>query len=219
MRACITINDVLRRHWETFREVYEIYLDEENQLEEFHENPDFEFGELQEDETVKEVSFSKVERKILDLDGISDPCGLTSEFAFENPEEFNNFLYQSMSFEVFAKTNVAYKNAMEDFNNLLNFFEEKRIELDIVSMEKGNSKPATLFFLSREKCKPKNIRFVDSYIKIWDEYQIVITADKYLILNKRPRRKLFKIETPQNKDLNFGLSCQNLKDVLNKFKK
>lgn len=219
MRACITINDVLRRHWETFREVYEIYLDEENQLEEFHENPDFEFGELQEDETVKEVSFSKVERKILDLDGISDPCGLTSEFAFENLEEFNNFLYQSMSFEVFAKTNVAYKNAMEDFNNLLNFFEEKRIELDIVSMEKGNSKPATLFFLSREKCKPKNIRFVDSYIKIWDEYQIVITADKYLILNKRPRRKLFKIETPQNKDLNFGLSCQNLKDVLNKFKK
>lgn len=219
MRACITINDVLRRHWETFREVYEIYLDEENQLEEFHENPDFEFGELQEDETVKEVSFSKVERKILDLDGISDPCGLTSEFAFENPEEFNNFLYQSMSFEVFAKTNVAYKNAMEDFNNLVNFFESNGIELDIVSMEKGNSKPATLFFLSREKCKPKNIRFVDSYIKIWDEYQIVITADKYLILNKRPRRKLFKIETPQNKDLNFGLSCQNLKDVLNKFKK
>lgn len=219
MRACITINDVLRRHWETFREVYEIYLDEENQLEEFHENPDFEFGELQEDETVKEVSFSKVERKILDLDGISDPCGLTSEFAFENPEEFNNFLYQSMSFEVFAKTNVAYKNAMEDFNNLVNFFESNGIELDIVSMEKGNSKPATLFFLSREKCKPKNIRFVDSYIKIWDEYQIVITADKYLILNKRPRRKLFKIETPQNKDLDFGLSCQNLKDVLNKFKK
>lgn len=219
MRACITINDVLRRHWETFREVYEIYLDEENQLEEFHENPDFEFGELQEDETVKEVSFSKVERKILDLDGISDPCGLTSEFAFENLEEFNNFLYQSMSFEVFAKTNVAYKNAMEDFNNLVNFFESNGIELDIVSMEKGNSKPATLFFLSREKCKPKNIRFVDSYIKIWDEYQIVITADKYLILNKRPRRKLFKIETPQNKDLNFGLSCQNLKDVLNKFKK
>lgn len=219
MRACITINDVLRRHWETFREVYEIYLDEENQLEEFHENPDFEFGELQEDETVKEVSFSKVERKILDLDGISDPCGLTSEFAFENPEEFYNFLYQSMSFEVFAKTNVAYKNAIEDFNNLVNFFESNGIELDIVSMEKGNSKPATLFFLSREKCKPKNIRFVDSYIKIWDEYQIVITADKYLILNKRPRRKLFKIETPQNKDLNFGLSCQTLKDVLNKFKK
>lgn len=219
MRACITINDVLRRHWETFREVYEIYLEEENQLEEFHENPDFEFGELQEDDTIKDISFSKVERKILDLDGISDPCGLTTEFAFQNTEEFYNFLYQSMSFEVFAKTNLTYKSVMEDFNNLVNFFESNGIELDIVSMEKGNSKPATLFFLSREKCKPKTVRFVDSYVKIWDDYQIVITADKYLIANKRSRRKLFKIETPQNKDLKAGISCQNLKEVLNKFKK
>lgn len=219
MRACITINDVLRRHWETFREVYEIYLEEENQLEEFHENPDFEFGELQEDDTIKDISFSKVERKILDLDGISDPCGLTTEFAFQDTEEFYNFLYQSMSFEVFAKTNLTYKSVMEDFNNLVNFFESNGIELDIVSMEKGNSKPATLFFLSREKCKPKTVRFVDSYVKIWDDYQIVITADKYLIVNKRSRRKLFKIETPQNKDLKIGISCQNLKEVLNKFKK
>jgi len=34
MRACITINDVIRRFYDTFSEVYEVYLNEELDFEE-----------------------------------------------------------------------------------------------------------------------------------------------------------------------------------------
>lgn len=216
MRVCITINDVLRRHYQTFKEVYETYLEEELSVE---ENPDLTFGELNEDGEVIDIEKVKIERKILNLDGIVDPSYLTTNFEFENAEEFNTFLYQQMAFEIFAKTNATYKTVFDDLHELIAFFTAKNMEVDIVSMEKSNSKPATLFFLSREKCKPTSIKFVDSYAKIWNDYQIVITAENYLIENKRDRRKLSKIETENNRHLEQGIACKNLKEVLNKFKK
>lgn len=211
MKACITINDVIRRHFKTFEEVYSVYQFEEELFEQ--NSSEYEFKNL--DENFEEEV--KKEKKILNLSGEIDPIGLTSKFEFESKEDFIEFLYQNMAFEIFAKTNVTYSDVIFDFLTLQNFFKEKNIELDVVSQEILNSKPATLFFLSREKCQLNNLKFVNNYRNIWDEYQIVITADNYLIENKRPRRKLLKIITENNKHLEQGKAFNTLKEITQYF--
>ena len=214
-KACITINDVLRRHFDTFGEIYTVYQEEEENFEQDRESVIYEFGVFDDtDETFVEESENKIEKIILNLDGLTDPMGLTAKFKFESKESFLRFLYEEMAFEVFAKTNLVYADVMLDFLQLQEHLRSQNIELEVVSKEIANSKPATLFFLAREKCKLNNLRFVSNYEKIWDEYNIVITADNYLIENKRSRKKLFKIETNNNQHLQKGTSFKTVKELL-----
>lgn len=214
-KACITLNDVLRRHFGTFEEIYTVYEEEEENFEQDRESAIYEFGVLDDDdETFIEESENKIEKIILNLDGLTDPMGLTTKFKFESKESFLRFLYEEMAFEVFAKTNLVYADVMLDFLQLQEHLRTQNIELDVVSKEIANSKPATLFFLAREKCKLNNLKFVTNYDKIWDNYNIVITADNYLIENKRPRKKLFKIETDNNQHLQQGTAFKTVKELL-----
>lgn len=218
-KACITINDVLRRHFGTFEEIYNVYQEEEEMFEQDKTSSIYEFGDLIDDGSFIEMNEDKVEKKILNLDGLTDPMGLTSKFKFESKESFLQFLYEEMAFEVFAKTNLVYSDVMLDFLQLQEYFKSENIQLDVVSKEIANSKPATLFFLAREKCKLNSLQFVPNYEHIWDKYQIVITADNFLIENKKQRKKLFKIETENNKHLNQGIPFKTLKSILQYLKK
>jgi len=219
-RIAITINDVIRRYYDTFKEVYNVYLEEEEQFndEKIERGDDFEFGELDDEGDIQQITENKIENKILNLEGKVDPMYITSKIELQSKEFFLRFLYEQMSFEIGAKTNVTYKDVINDFHELQNYFNSNGVEVDLVSMEIGNSKPATLFFLSREKCKLNNLRFVSSYEDIWDDYKMIITADNYIIENKPKNRKLFKIETENNKHLKQGKKIKNLKALLNIFK-
>ena len=219
-RIAITINDVIRRYYDTFKEVYNVYLEEEEQFneEKIDRGDDFEFGELDDEGDIQQITENKIENKILNLEGKVDPMYITSKIELQSKEFFLRFLYEQMSFEIGAKTNVTYKDVINDFHELQNYFNSNGVEVDLVSMEIGNSKPATLFFLSREKCKLNNLRFVSSYEDIWDDYKMIITADNYIIENKPKNRKLFKIETENNKHLKQGKKIKNLKALLNIFK-
>lgn len=216
MRICITINDVIRNFYKTFEEVYKIYEEEEEIFEENIDN--FEYGLIGEDGEVQPISNVNFEKKILNLDGLVDPMYITSKIPFQSEQTFLSFLYEKMAFEINAKTNLSYSDVMKDLNNIILYCSEKGLNVDLVSIEKANSRPATLFFLSREKCKVNNIKFVNDYSEIWEDYNIVITAENYLIENKKNRRKLFKIETDNNIHLKQGISCKNLKEVLNHLK-
>lgn len=216
-RVAITLNDVIRRYYDTFKEVYTVYLEEEDMFDEekLDRGDDFEFGSLDEEGEIQEVVESKIEKKILNLEGKVDPMYITSKIEFESKDFFLRFLYEQMSFEICAKTNITYKDVMNDFHELQSYFNSKGIELDLISMEIGNSKPATLFFLSREKCKLNNLRFVSSYENIWKDYKMIITADNFIIENKPNNKRLLRIETENNKHLKQGKKFKNLKEVTN----
>lgn len=221
MKACITVNDVLRRHYKTFTEVYEVYSEEEEMSTIDYQNSNYEFGELNSnaefdnvDVEFSELNEIKTEKKILNLDGLVDPMYITSKFEFEDESKFVDFLHFDLAFEIFAKTTATYPNVMLEFLMLQEYFQNKNITLDVVSQQISNSKAATLFFLSREKCKLNNLKFVPNYQNIWRDYQIVITAENYLIETKTSRRKLFQIETENNKHLNRGVKVQTLKEIL-----
>ena len=219
-KVAITINDVIRRYYDTFKEVYNVYLDEEDQFndEKIERKDDFEFGILDDEGDIQEITENKIEKKILNLEGKVDPMYITSKIEFESKDFFLRFLYEQMSFEIGAKTNVTYKDVINDFHELQNHFNSKGITLDLVSMEVGNSKPATLFFLSRETCKLNNLRFVSSYEEIWEDYKMIITADNFIIENKPKNKKLLRIETENNKELKQGKKFNNLKEIVNYLK-
>ena len=52
----------------------------------------------------------------------------------------------------------------------------------IISKELNNSKPSTLFFLSKLSAKINNIVFVRDYKKKWDHVDILITANHHSTL-------------------------------------
>ena len=155
---------------------------------------------------------------ILNLHGVYDPIYLTREFKFEFQSEFFSFLYSQMAFEIFAKTPVLYKNAMKDLEKFQKNCEDNSIELTLLSMERNNSKPATLFFLSREKCKVNNIKFVDSYIDIWKDYDVIITADNFIAETKPLRKKLILIETKYNTTIKTRNKIKSLSEIDQKWK-
>lgn len=217
MKVAITINDVMRDFYQSFVDNYQIYEEETKEPEIFAES--FE----EDEETGEPISIfekdseNEKEKVLLHLYGWLDPMYLTHNFKFEDYEDYYNFLYSKMSFEIFGKATVTYKNVMADLHELMRLLESKNIEVDLISLENNNSKPATLFFLSREKAKFNSLKFVNNYQKLWTDYQIIITADNYLIETKPKRRKLLKIETLQNNKLETQNTFKTLSEVIKYF--
>lgn len=222
MKVAITINDVLRVFYSNFIEIYEIYNEEEendvgvtffanDENASFDENIPLEFNEI--------IS-TKKEKILLNLDGILDPMYLTKKFEFENYTDYYEFFYSKLAFEIFAKTILTYQDVFADLEQLFLFFQRKGIQVDLVSLENNNSRPATLFFLAREKCRIDSIKFLNHYQNMWQDYEIIITADNYLIENKPKRRKCFAIKSECNIDLQQQESkifYTNLKEILTYF--
>lgn len=219
MKIAITINDVLRTFYDTFKQVYEVYEAEEEAFIDSLDENDYEFKDLDADDEESEIDFTdKNEKIILDLHGAYDPIHLTREFKFEVQSEFISFLYSQMAFEIFAKTSISYKDAMIHLERFQQKCEDNGIELTLLSMERNNSKPATLFFLSREKCKANNIRFVDSYFEIWKDYDLIITADNYIAETKPLRKKLILVETKYNTTIKTRNKIKSLSEIDQKWK-
>ena len=68
----------------------------------------------------------------------------------------------------------------------------------IISKELNNSKPATLFFLSKLSCKVNTIKFVRDYNDKWKHVDVLITASPKTLLSK-PSEKAFVILISFNK--------------------
>lgn len=219
MKIAITINDVIRNFSETFKQVYEVFQEEEESFTQSLEENDYDFKVLDDDGNESDVAFfDKKEKNILDLHGKDDPIYLTKHFEFENKEAFLSFLYSQMAFEIFAKTSLAYKNAMKDLELIQYRAENNGFDLTLLSMERDNSKPATLFFLSREKCKANKIHFVDTYEDIWEDYDVIITADTYIAEIKPKRKKVILVEKEYNKDFKTKHKIKLLSEIDEKWK-
>lgn len=210
MRIAITINDVIRDFTLNFNTLYEDYLLEETELSET-ENIDDSDPELknsniielgENDEVISEVGiFEKVERKMLNLDGSIDPMYITHSFEFKDVDEFNDMFYGSLALNVNGRNGPINQLSMTQLNKLYFQWEDLGYDVTLISLEKGNSKPATFFFLCKEKCQVNKIRFYQDYAEVWEDYDQIITADDYII-EKAPKNKTcYKVLTQFNKDM------------------
>jgi len=187
MKIGITIDGVVRDFITKFELVYDKYypvIDEET-------------GENKE-----------IERNIKDLD-------LLSHFEFTGgTKDLNKFMYVDASLEIFGHAGEVKLNSVEHLNQLHNMIEDMGHTPIIISKELNNSKPATLFFLSKLSCKVNTIKFVRDYKDKWEHVDVLITASPDTLLTKPSEKVSIKVINTYNKNCNSDYTIVDIKEIL-----
>ena len=185
----ITIDGVVRDFITKFESVYDKYY------------PVEEGDETEEQEEVKER--------------VIDTLDLLEHFHFkEGEEELNKLLYVDASLEIFGHAGEVKLNSVEHLNQLHNIIEDMGHTPIVISKELNNSKPATLFFLSKLSTKVNNIVFVRDYDKKWEYVDVLITANP-TTLNSKPNDKIsIKVINHYNKNCNSDYTIVDIKELL-----
>jgi hypothetical protein len=220
MKIGITLNDTVRVFEDTVAEAYEMFLKSVENTSDFVIN-DLTDTPLDADESgfvINEV-YEERKREKLNLSVDKDPFFITHRYEFMDEEEFNDFMYDSFAFEIFARTKTTYPEAMDDLNSLYNELVSDGHSVTVVSQERSVSKSATLLFLAQNKFQGNNIKFLYNYSKIWELFDVIITSNP-LILETKPENKIcFKILTDINENLNSTQEFEDLDDVRRFYRK
>jgi hypothetical protein len=135
---------------------------------------------------------------------------LLNYYKFQSKEEFENFLFIEFPVEIFGLAGISYSNAFTELNKLI--YENKDHNFYLIGLDElGKSKPATLFFLSKNGCLCNNIKFInsDTIDNEWNNCDVWITDNK-TIIDKCPENKL---------SIKFNTNYNNFFDHKNKVNK
>ena len=186
----IEVNGVLRNTLGKIRQTYEKFMIENNS-----EEKTFMLDSSGNTESI--VENESFEYKLLEN---VDSLNLMSHFAFKSEDELYDFLYQEFAMQIFGH---AESTEMHTFHTLNDVYIKYRNSNDflILSDEIGKSKPATLFFLSKFGCQLEKVKFYSDTTKnsIWDEVDILITANPNLIDEHPSDKVIIKFKTDYNK--------------------
>jgi hypothetical protein len=188
MRIFVSINGVLRNFIEKFDYHYQDYF-LNSEVED--EKEDFEY------KVVKPIENDKI---------------LNSYF-FQDVNEFNNFLYVDFPIEIFGHARTSYQNVFLDLNNLIHNTKNK---ITVVGLnELGKSKPATLFFLSKNGFMGRDIKFIyDTEIDdMWNECDVWVTDDIDIIKSCPKHKKVIKFKTKYNQHFTSKYEIDKLTDI------
>lgn len=191
MRIAIDVNGVLRDTIKKIEQVYEKW---------YIENPH-----------LPESGFTyEILSPITSLD-------ISSHLKFENENEVYDFLYTEHCMEIFGHAPSVAMNTFIDFDEFYKTNREKH-DILIISDEIGRSKPATLFFLSKFGCQVEKVVFYSKITvdKIWEEFDVLLTANPDLLLDHPQDKKVIKFETVYNSDIDFENSIDTLKSLNDK---
>lgn len=190
MRIAIDVNGVLRDTLTKIQQVYERwYID--NQIKQT-EDEDFKY------EIISDVT-------TLDL---------ANHLKFKDEDEIYNFLYVDHTMEIFGHSPSVEMNTFVDLNDFY-FDNRDNHEIIIVSDEIGKSKPATLFFISKFGCQIEKVKFYSKVTldKLWEELDILVTANPELITNHPEDKKIIKFETKYNENIDCEIRIGNIKEL------
>jgi hypothetical protein len=253
MRIGVTLNEVIRAHYETVNQSYELYTSEINQslnTDELLETSEddklylkekFNFaGEVKNHENSPLVQYDLTNsegledyeemvdnrvRNLISVELLDDPMNITKLHKFYDSEEFQYFMYSENAFEIFARTPLMYESVMKDLNDLVISMNQTKHSVTVVSQERMNSQSATLLFLSQTRFFGNNINFCYDYSKIWEKYDVIVTADQYIAENVPPKKVCFLIKNEYNEYClanervygfkKFGDACKELRKYKN----
>jgi hypothetical protein len=211
-RIGIEINGVLRDTIGKFTQLYEKHMIDEDE----HDGKTFELDISGNTEEL--VSKEEFEYKILsDVTSLN----LMDHFRFNDEEELYSFMYEDFAMQIFGHAGSTETFTFNDLNDLYIKYRDKN-ELLIVSDEMGKSKPASLFFLSKFGCQLEKVKFYSNSTKksMWDEIDVLLTANPNLILEKPKDKIVVKYNTIYNKNIDCEYEITTLKEfdkILQKF--
>lgn len=193
MRIAIEINGVLRNTLQKLEQVYKKYLIDKT--EGIEDNEDFTYEML------------------LPVTSLN----LRDHFKFKDDDEFYRFLYEEFPMEIFGHAGSTETMTFNDLNEFYLDFREN-YDILIVSDEIGKSKPASLFFLSKFGSLIEKIKFYSNLTldSMWEEIDILVTANPNLIENKPENKKIIKYCTSYNENIKSDYEISTIKELKNK---
>lgn len=222
MNVGITLNGVVRDLIGTVEEIHPNWID-------YYENfsgdtivdiSETDLFEIQPDRHIKEyieVSYDKPH--LLKLDEKEDLLNISQVFNFCDKDNYDKFLYEDLSFELFGKADLVSNDAMVNLNLLYSELVKLGHSVTIVSQERDNSKLGTFQFLSRNKFYCNNLKFLYNYSKVWDLYDIIITANPYILKTKPKGKQSIKVLTKYNTGVQSDIEVSDLKELLKLYQK
>ena len=207
MRIAIDVNGVLR---DTIGKITQLY--EKHLVNAFED-------ELPENETYQMDESGNTELEVLKpfkYQVLSEVTSLElrNHFAFQSDEELYDFMYREFPMQIFGHAGSTEMSSMNDLNEFYLDIRDSH-DLLIVSDEIGKSKPATLFFLSKFGCLLEKIKFFSNSTinSLWDELDILLTANPDLLLNYPKNKIIIKFETSYNKEIKSDLTISSIKEL------
>lgn len=205
-RIGIELNGVLRDTLEKFKQVYEKYLVDYNDFENTDKTYKLDLSGNTEEELLPEPFKYEILSEVSSLD-------LKNHFSFQNEEELYSFMYEEYTMELFGH---APSTEMNTFNILNELYYNLRDNYDllILSDEIGKSKPASLFFLAKFGCLLEKVIFYSQTTKnnIWNEVDILLTANPTLLLEKPDDKTVIKFNTNYNKQIESQYEISSLSE-------
>jgi hypothetical protein len=143
-----------------------------------------------------------------------ESLNLKDHFKFQNDEEMFSFLYEEFPMEIFGHSQSTEYSTFNDLNDVYMDLRDNH-ELVIVSDEIGKSKPASLFFLSKFGCQLEKVKFYSNITinSMWDEIDILLTANPALLLDYPSNVLVIKYETEYNKNINATHTIKSIKEL------
>ena len=124
-------------------------------------------------------------------------------FPFESRKEYLNFLYDDYVFEIFGAADKTHKNIGSRFSDWCVDLEnlDSIPEITLVSTgEYNKSIGSTYFFLSKLAVQVPTVKLYLKEHNIWDECDVLITANPDLLLLKPEGKISVKIKTSYNEE-------------------
>ena len=145
-------------------------------------------------------------------------------FPFKNDRAYHRFIYDDFAFELYGKCETCGRNLTKDLavwvNEIQNIETDEEIEVLFVSpMEYGASIGYSYFFISKLGPDIRKVYFPKDSMKVWDECDVLITANQDFLSNKPEGKKTIKIKADYNTeneaDYTFSSLSKFLTDIHN----
>ena len=118
-----------------------------------------------------------------------DTTDLMNHYKFDSSFSFNNFINEDYNFQILGAAS-SYPKAFDYLLRIQGFGEANKLfDTTIVSKESGKSVTSTMHFLAKSASRARNIKFVDDYTNVWDNYDVIVT-DLPEILDIKPEGKI-----------------------------
>ena len=149
--------------------------------------------------------------------GVTEPIendNLLNSYKFQSKEELEYFLFIEYPIEIFGHAGLSYSTTFTDLNKMIYDNQEHNITL-VGLNELGKSKPATLFFLSKNGFLGNNIKFIKAsdIEKEWEKCDIWITDNKSIIDNCPENKIVYKFNTTYNQHFTNSREISKLTEI------
>lgn len=139
-------------------------------------------------------------------------------FPFNSTDEYNKFIYEDYSWEIFGKSETCTRTLTSDLKiwltrTILDIDIDEPIEVLVVSTkEYGLSVASSYFFISKLGVPIREVYFPTDSSKIWDKCDILITANPDLLETKPDDKKTVRIEKDYNEGCAYDATYETLTD-------